>query len=72
MTTKSLGDYIMLDPEEVPTAKQIEEAVERLKKDFEILSKMRGNNDPDPQSLQYVSSFLEMLAQKYKKRLKKK
>ena len=68
---KKSSGYIMLSPEDVPTIQQIEDAISRLNKTIAITSRCRGDKDEDPQSLVFVSSFLQSFLNTYKKQLKK-
>lgn len=63
---------IIIQADDAPTYKEIIDAVSRLRKDYELLSKFRGNKDKeDPESLRKVASFLEMLAKREKRNLRK-
>jgi len=70
MTKNSLGDYIMLDPKEVPTVQQISDAVEVLKRCEAVFTRMRTKKDPPPKSMEMVASFLESLVDSYKNKLR--
>ncbi len=68
MTKKS----IIISTGDVPTYKEIIDAVSRLRKDYKLLTKIRGTKDQeDPESMQIVAAFLEMLAKREKKNLPK-
>jgi len=66
----SLGDYILIDPMETPTAQQILDAVAVLKRCEDLFRRMRGKKDPPPESMEMVASFLETLVNNHKERLK--
>jgi hypothetical protein len=68
---KKSSGYIMVSPDDVPTLKQMEDAIARLNKTIAILTRCRGDNDEDPQSLVFVASFLETFVNNHKKQLKK-
>jgi len=72
MTKSSLGDYIMVAPDDVPSIDEIEVAVETLKKCANLYRTMRGRKDPPPEPLDMTASFLETFILKYRKQLKKK
>lgn len=72
MTFKgSLGDYIMLDPDDVPTVQEMEHAVGVLKKCGDLYKTMKRRKDPPPESMEMVASFLETFIAKYEKQMKK-
>lgn len=68
----SLGDYINLDPDDVPSIEELEIAAETLKKCAKLYGEMRGRKDPPPEPLDMAASFLETLVLKHKKQLRKK
>ena len=57
----SIGKYILIDPGECPSRKELIDGVERLHKCSDIFSRFTGKNDPDPDGLRRVASFLEQL-----------
>ena len=61
MTDKSIGEYIMLDPMEVPTIQELQHAVTILKRCEVLFLKMRGKKDPPAGSMEMVGSFLETI-----------
>lgn len=67
MTDTSRGQFVLIDPEELPNLSAIKGSVARLMKDAELLSRMRTNKDADPKDLKRVADFLEHLAAAYKK-----
>jgi len=63
---------IIIGADDVPTFKEILDTVSRLRKDYKLLSKIRGTKDAeDPESLRKVAAFLEMLAKREKRNLRK-
>ena len=63
---------IILNPDDMPTADELIHAVSRLRKCYNLLTKMRGSNDKeDPEALKKVASFLDMIAKREKKNLPK-
>ena len=59
--SESIGKYILIDPKECPTRTELRDAIARLKKDAELLSRVHGKNDVDPRCLKTVAQFLERL-----------
>ena len=57
----SIGKYILIDPSECPSRSDLVDGVERLYKCCDILSRIKSKNDPDPEGLRRVASFLEQL-----------
>lgn len=57
----SIGKYILIDPSECPSREDLIDGIERLHKCSDILSRIKGKNDPDPEALSRVASFLEQL-----------
>jgi len=57
----SIGKYILIDPSECPSRDELADGIERLHKCSDILTRLRAKNDVDPDALQRVASFLEML-----------
>ena len=68
---KKTSGYIMVSPEDVPTISQIQDAISRLNKTVNVLFKIRGDQDENPESLVMVASFLESFVNTYKKQLRK-
>ena len=63
---------IMLNAEDLPTAKNLVDAISRLSKDYRLLSKFQGTKDiEDPESFRRVVGFLEMLVKREKRNLPK-
>lgn len=63
---------IVLTQEDVPTKLQLIHAASRLKKDYELLKKVKGaKNTEDPSSMAVVASFLEMLVKRESRNLRK-
>lgn len=68
MTRKS----IIISSADLPTYRELIDTVSRLKKDYQLLSKIKGTKDVEnPESLRTVASFLEMLAKREKRNLPK-
>lgn len=57
----SIGKYILIDPSECPSREELADAIERLYKCSDILTRIRAKNDPDPDHLRRVASFLELM-----------
>lgn len=57
---------LVLNTEDVPDKKELEQAVSRLRKCTEILSRIRSkkHKDEDPEALKKVANFLEMILKK--------
>lgn len=65
-----MAKSIVLRAEDTPSAKQIVDAVSRLRKDYTIVSRIRGKADiEDPESFRAVAGFLEMLLKREKNNL---
>jgi len=63
---------IILNSDDLPSVKAITDTVSRLRKDYSLLSKLRGSKDvEEPSSFKSVISFLEMLVKREKKNLPK-
>ena len=63
---------ILLTVEDVPNKVQLQHAVSRLTKDYEMLKRIRGRNDTeDPKSLIATASFLDMLVRRESRNLDK-
>ena len=63
---------IILNSDDLPTVKAITDTISRLRKDYSLLSKLRGVNDTEePDSFKSVISFLEMLVKREKKNIPK-
>ena len=63
---------ILLTTEDVPNKVQLQHAVSRLTKDYEMLKKMRGKSDTeDPKSFIATASFLDMLVRRESRNLEK-
>jgi len=63
---------VILSTDDLPTYKEIIETVSRLRKDYKLLTKIKGTKDTEnPDSLKNVAAFLEMLAKREKKNLPK-
>ena len=63
---------IILNGNDLPTVKAIIDTISRLRKDYSLLSKIRGSSDvEEPASFKSVISFLEMLVKREKKNLPK-
>lgn len=63
---------IMLLPSDIPNILQLQHAVSRLTKDYEMLKRIRGLNDKeDPKSLIAAASFLDMLVRRESRNLDK-
>jgi len=63
---------ILLIAEDVPNKIQLQHAVSRLTKDYEILKRIRGKNDTeDPKSLIAAAAFLDMLVRRESRNLDK-
>jgi hypothetical protein len=71
MEKKSLGDYILVDPMEIPTIKELMEAAATLKRCEIIFAKMRRPSDPPAQAIDNVASFLESFIASNKHKLRK-
>lgn len=68
---KSLGDYILLDPLEVPSIQELEQAAEILKRCEVIFGRIRKKNDPPAKSMEHVASFLETFVASNRNKLKR-
>lgn len=67
----SLGEFILIRPDEAPSRSDFESAVAILKKHAELIKKYsQRSDDPSPESLLSFSSFLESIVKKDGKRLK--
>jgi hypothetical protein len=63
---------ILLTAEDIPNKVQLQHAVSRLTKDYEVLKRFRGKNDTeDPRSLIATASFLDMLVRRESRNLDK-
>ena len=63
---------IFLMTEDIPNKVQLQHAVSRLTKDYEMLKKMRGKSDTeDPKSFIATASFLDMLVRRESRNLEK-
>jgi hypothetical protein len=63
---------IMLNVNDVPTVSSILDAIVRLRKDYELLKRVRGKKDKQrPESMLEVANFLEMLVRREKRNLNK-
>jgi hypothetical protein len=63
---------ILLTTEDVPNKVQLQHAVSRLTKDYEMLKKIRGKNDTeDPRSFIATACFLDMLVRRESRNLEK-
>ena len=63
---------IMLNVNDVPTASSLLEAAVRLRKDYELLKKVRGKKDKQrPESMLEVANFLNMLVKRESRKLNK-
>lgn len=72
MATKVKPRTIIIHADDSPTVKDIVDTVSRLKKDYRLLSKIRGSKDiEDPQSFKNVIVFLESFLKKGKRKLDK-
>ena len=62
----------MLLPSDVPNKIQLQHAVSRLTKDYDLLKKLRGKNDTeDPKAMIAAASFLDMLVRRESRNLEK-
>ncbi|NVM33991.1 MAG: hypothetical protein HWN81_00245 [Candidatus Lokiarchaeota archaeon] len=62
---KSFGNYVMIDPEEVPTKKELETTISRLEKTIGFLEKMPNDKWPH-EHLKKTLSFLKLMATRIK------
>jgi len=63
---------IILTSNDVPTFKELLDAVSRLRKDYLLLTRIKGSKDKEnPESMKIVAAFLEMLAKREKRNLSK-
>ena len=60
VTSRSLGSYVLISPDECPTISQLKTAVERLTKDIAVLSQFNSAKW-SIEDLNHVMSFLELL-----------
>ena len=60
MSEKSLGSYILIDPDDCPNREQLDTAIRRLTKDVGILIKMSDKQWP-VEDLRQVLGFLELI-----------
>jgi len=63
MSKSSIGKYILIDPSECPTRQELRDAIDRLKKDAEILGRMKTKHDAEPRYLRATAAFLERIYQ---------
>ena len=67
----SLGHYVLIDPEDLPTKKELKESISRLRKDYEILKDFAPSKHRcDPKSVLAIAKFLEHLLERESARLK--
>jgi hypothetical protein len=57
---KSIGQYILIDPEEVPCSEKLKTSIDRLKKDADIFRHMPNSKWP-LKHLEATISFLELM-----------
>jgi len=57
----SLGEYIIIDPNCCPSRQELKEAIKRLYKDAELLSRFKSKNREDPKYLRITAQFLERI-----------
>lgn len=69
--SKSKGQYLLIDPDDLPTLSTIKEAVKRLRKDADLLTKLPSNREPDPKTLRAAADFLDQLSSAYKNQFPK-
>jgi len=63
---------IILTSEDVPNKVQLQHAVSRLTKDYELLKKVKGRSDTeDPKSMIATAAFLDMLVRRESRNLEK-
>lgn len=58
---ESIAKYILIDPKEIPTKQELGDAVKRLRKDLEIMGRIRSKRDPNPEFIEATISFLDLL-----------
>jgi hypothetical protein len=71
MSKKAIGEYILIDPEDVPTLEDVEDAVKAMDRLSAVLKEFKRKDDPDPARLARVKSFLRLIAERESKRLKR-
>jgi len=57
----SIGKYILISPSDCPSRQELKDAIVRLYKDAELLTRYRGKKDPDPICLRNTAQFLERI-----------
>ena len=66
-----LGHYVLMDPEDLPTKKELKESINRLRRDYEILKDFSPSKHKcDPKSVLAIAKFLEHLLERESARLK--
>ena|SRR5688500_5964200 len=65
-----MSKSLVLNSSDLPTQKELVDAISRLQKDFKLLQRVRGKNDTeDPESFKKVIGLLEILVKRDKKSL---
>jgi len=67
----SLGRYVLIDPAELPTEKELLAGIRRLRKDAVLLGQFRNRKDEDPVQLNRAANFLEAVITMAGNKLKK-
>ena len=64
---KSIGQYIFIDPEDLPDSQHLKTTIDRLEKDIEVFQRLKNDKWPI-EHLRSVLSYLKLLVQKQKER----
>jgi len=63
---------VIIQSDDLPCAKHILDTISRLRKDYELLQRIKGSKDKEsPESFRSVIGFLEMLIGRERRRLPK-
>lgn len=62
MSNNSIGKYILINPEDCPTQKELIDVIKRLRSDLKIIEKFPRKKDPLPEYISNTISFLELLS----------
>lgn len=67
-----MSKTIVIPTDEIPCRKDLVDTVSRLKKDYELLRKIRGTKDvEDPEAIIRVANFLAGLVQRGRRKINK-
>jgi hypothetical protein len=63
---------IIMHADEVPSVRELVETINRLKRDYDLLSRIKGSKDiEDPNSFKSIIGFLESFLKRDKRKLNK-